>query len=375
LGDAPALKAFDAAREAAEAGVRQADRGLNPTIDFQLENALGTGLYQGVDRTEATLSFSQTLERGGDREARTQLAVRQGDRTRAAGEVARQDLLHDIEAAYVDAQRAAAELRVAEERLAIAREVAVTVERRVEAARDPLLAQSRSETLVAEAEIAVENAGLAAAAARTRLASFWVGSSEFEIDMSSFDALTPQSTSGSSDAPELAVAQAALREAEARIEVERARSKLDPTVSAGVRYFRSGDEAAFVVGLSIPLGINDNNSAAVARASADSSRARLETEALARAIERQTASARSQMDISAQEIAAIDARLIPAAQEAVDRARAGYDQGGFSYLDVLDAQRALSNARLQRISALSSYHRARAALKRLLGGYAAGPAQ
>lgn len=375
LGETPVLKATEAAREAADAGVRQADRGLNPSIDFLLENALGTGLYQGIDRTEATVTFNQTLEWGGDREARTQLAVRQGQRVRALGDVARQDLLHDVEIAYIDAQRAQADLLAAEERLALAREVAATVARRVEAARDPLLAASRSNTLVAEAEIAVENARLADLAARDNLALFWIGDSNFQIDMSTFDRVSGVEIDGASLAPEMVASRAAQQEAEARIAVERARSTLDPTVSAGLRYFRDGSEAAFVVGFSIPLGVNDSNSAAVAKASADSTRARLETEILQRNFDRQAASARSQMNIAAREIDAIDARLIPVAEEAVERARVGYNQGGFSYLDVLDAQRALSAAQLQRNAALNSYHRARAALKRLLGGYAASTAQ
>lgn len=375
LGDTPVLRVSEAAREAAEAGVRQAGRGINPSIDFMLENALGTGLYQGIDRTEATLSFSQTLEWGGDREARTQLAVRQGAKVKAAGDIAQQDLLYEVEIAYVDAQRAVAELRVAEERLALAREVAATVQRRVEAARDPLLASSRSNTLVAEAQIAVENARLAEQSARERLASFWSGASDFQIDTSSFDGALNLVLPSDSVAPEVAAARAALGEAEARIAVERARATLDPTVSAGLRYFQDGSEAAFVVGFSIPLGINDDNSAAIARASAETSRARLEVEVLERNIQRQVSTSRSQMAIAAKEVAAIDSSLIPSAQEAVERARAGYDQGGFSYLDVLDAQRVLTNARLQRVSALASYHRARTALKRLLGGFSADTAQ
>lgn len=375
LGETPVLRATEAAREAADASVRQADRSPNPSVDFLLENALGTGLYQGIDRTETTLTLNQTLEWGGDREARTQLAVRQGERTRAGGDVARQDLLHEVEIAYISAQRAQADLMAARERLALAQEVAATVARRVEAARDPLLAASRSNTLVAEAEIAVENARLTDLAARDNLALFWSGASEFQVDMSAFDRVSGLEIGGATLAPEIAVSRAAQQEAEARIAVERAKSTLDPSVSAGLRYFRDGSEAAFVVGFSIPFGVNDSNSAAVARAAADSSRARLETEILERNLERQAASARSQMNIAAREIAAIDARLIPAAQEAVERARAGYNQGGFSYLDVLDAQRVLSAARLQRNAALDSHHRAQAALKRLLGGYAVGAAQ
>ncbi len=375
LTGTPLLKAEEAARDVAEAGVRQADRKPNPSIDFLVENAVGTGLYQGLDRTEATLTYNQTLEWGGDREARTQLAVRQGERIRASGDLARQDLLYDVELAYINAQRAQADLAAAEERLALAREVAATVARRVEAARDPLLAASRSNTLEAEAEIAVESARLTDLAARDNLAMFWGGGGDFRVDMSTFGSVSSFEMSGMTLAPELAAARAAQQEADARVAVERARSRLDPTVSAGLRYFRDGGEAAFVLGFSIPLGVNDDNGAAVAKASADSSRARLETQILERNVEREAAALRSQMSIAAREIASIDARLIPAAQEAVERARAGYNQGGFSYLDVLDAQRVLSTAQLRRNTALDSHHRAKAALKRVLGGYAAGAAQ
>lgn len=375
LAGAPVLRVADAARQASAASVRQADRGLNPTIDVMVENALGTGLYQGLDRTEGTLTFSQTIERGGDRAARTQLAMRQGERSRLQGEVAVQDLLLEVETSYIDAQRAAAERVVAEERLAIAREVAATVTRRVEAARDPLLAASRSQTQVAEAEIALETARLLEGAAKARLASFWGGALQFEVETASFNQATPLIPVNGRSAPEVEAAHAAEHEADAQVAVERARARPDPTLSAGVRYFNQDREAALVVGVSIPLGINDDNSGAVDRAAAESQRVRFETEALRRNVERQLSAASSQIEIAASEIAAIDGRLLPAAQEAVARARDGYMQGGFSYLDVLDAQRVLANARLQRISVLTSYHRARAALKRLQGGYPAAPGQ
>jgi outer membrane protein TolC len=43
--DAPAMQAADQARLGAEAGVRQADRAPNPTLDVTAENLLGSGLY------------------------------------------------------------------------------------------------------------------------------------------------------------------------------------------------------------------------------------------------------------------------------------------------------------------------------------------
>jgi cobalt-zinc-cadmium efflux system outer membrane protein len=375
LDDAPVLGVYASAALASEAAVQQADRALNPTFDILVENALGTGYYSGFDRVENTFSFAQTIERGGDRAARVMLARRQGDRTQADGDIARQDILAEVAAAYLAAQQTAAELAVAEERLAIAREVAATVDRRVAAARDPLLAASRTMTQLAEAEIALDRARATDESTRRHLASYWGGAADFGVEPLAEVAAGGASVVAADGAPELRAAAAAEREADAAIAVEQARAKPNPTVSAGVRYFRDNSEAAFVVGVSVPLTFRDNNGGAIARASAEAQRARFETEALRRNLERQIASATSQMEIAADEVASLDRRMLPSAEQAVARARQGYEQGGFSYLDVLEAQRVLSAARLQRVSALASYHRARVALTRLLGGFAAGGAQ
>jgi outer membrane protein, heavy metal efflux system len=129
------------------------------------------------------------------------------------------------------------------------------------------------------------------------------------------------------------------------------------------------------VGFSIPLGFSDQNDAAISRAHAETSRLRFEGEALRRNIEREANTARSQMEIARAEVEAIDARLLPSAEQALAYAREGYNAGGFSYLDVLDAQRLVVQARLQRNSALHAFHSARVALARLTGAYAEGSAQ
>jgi cobalt-zinc-cadmium efflux system outer membrane protein len=372
LNDAPALEASEQARRAAEAGLRQADRAVNPTLELGAENFGGWRSFQWMNRAETTLSFNQALEVGGDREARTQLA---GAGVRAAqldGALRRQDLLFEIETVYIAAQLSAADLVVANDRLVVAREIVATVDRRVQAARDPLMAASRSQALLADAEIAVNSARLAADAARIQLASYWGGDAAFTVDLSDFTRSAPAVGGATSiiGSPELARVQAEEERARANLAVERARAQPDPTVSAGVRYFNEYDEAAFVFGVTIPLTWWDNNSGAVERASAERSKVRLEAQALRRNLERETASISAQMEIARAEVEAIDTRLLPAAQQALQRAREGYAAGAFSYLDVLDAQRVLIDARLQRNSALGSYHRARAALARLSGAYA-----
>jgi outer membrane protein, heavy metal efflux system len=371
LGDAPTLQAAEQAGLAAEAGVRQADRRINPTLGVDLENAGGQNAYQGLDRAETTLSFNQTLEIGGARKARTEMARSGVTATRAETALRRQELLYAVETAYIAAQVSASNLAVANDRLVVAKEILATVERRVQAARDPLMAESRSQALLADAEIAVTSARLTDEAARRQLASYWGGEGSFSVDLSRFVDLArqPGLAAGAAASPEIARARAEEERASAAVAVERAKGRPDPTVSAGVRYFHEYDEAALIVGVTIPLTLWDNNSGGVGRAEAERSKARLETEAIRRNIEREAASAAAQIDIARTEIEGIDARLLPVAQEALARARQGYAAGAFSYLDVLDAQRVLVDARLKRNSALGSYHRARATLARLTGAY------
>jgi len=56
--------------------------------------------------------------------------------------------------------------------------------------------------------------------------------------------------------------------------------------------------------------------------------------------------------------------VLPGAEEAFQFARGGYDAGKFGYLEVLDAQRTLFDARRQFNEAVLDYHQQRAVLER-----------
>jgi cobalt-zinc-cadmium efflux system outer membrane protein len=370
LADAPALQASEQAMFGAEAGVRQAGRAPNPTLDITAENFAGGDRYQAFDRAETTLALSQRLEWGGDRDARTQLAAADVKAAQAGGVVRRQDVLHQVALAYLAVQKTGAELEIASQRAEVAREIVETVNRRVEAARDPLLAGARADALLAEVEIGVEAARLAEGAAKARLASYWGGDANLMVELASFQTFSGEAGSSVDGNPDLTLAAAEQERAIAAVAVEQARAQQDPTVSAGVRYFHETEEAALVVGVAVPLPFRDRNEGAIARAQSERSRLRYEQEAVRRNLEREANMARSQMSIARAEIEAIDSRLLPSAEEALAFARQGYSAGGFSYLDVLDAQRIVVQARLQRISAFHSYHSARVALARLTGAFA-----
>ncbi|MDO9247135.1 MAG: TolC family protein, partial [Phenylobacterium sp.] len=203
--------------------------------------------------------------------------------------------------------------------------------------------------------------------ARAALARFWGGSSAFRLALEPFfDAKRPVMPAS------LTVADLALLEAErdvtiANVRVEQARAVVDPTVRAGVRYLGDGNNVAFVVGGTIPLRRYDTNRSGIERAQAERTAAEADITAARLAREREIAQLISKISSAATEAERIRAEVIPPAIRSVEQVREGFGRGGFSYLDVTEAERALADARARRVSVLRQYHLDQAALDRLTG--------
>lgn len=366
----PSLAGANARLASAEARARQAGLRPNPTVGADLENFAGTGDYDLLGAPEATLYYEQTVERGGKPVARTGLARAELEVVRWRGRVTRLDYLRDVQIAWIEAQAAEAEAIVAEARFVAARTAQADIERRVKAARDPLFAAARAETQAAEAEIALARARTAARDAKLALAAFWGGGADFDLDVNLFfqlgDALA---LAPDAESPDLALLSAERDSAIARIAVEKAGAVPDPRVRGGVRYLGDSGDVAVIVGGSIPLQRFDTNREGIARANADRTAADADLEAARLSREREIARLQARIAASASQAERIRTQVIPAALEAVRLVREGFARGGFQYIDVTDAERALAEARTRRIEVLKSLHLDRAALDRLTGRY------
>jgi len=67
-------------------------------------------------------------------------------------------------------------------------------------------------------------------------------------------------------------------------------------------------------------------------------------------------------------VQALQADVLPGSKSAYDAATIGFENGKFSFLEVLDAQRTYFTAKSQYLKALAEAHRAAAEIDRLLGG-------
>jgi len=366
----PAKAGLDARLRAVDAGVRQADLKPNPTLGLTVENLPTLGGGDILGRTETTLSYEQRLERGGDRPARTTLARSEGLLVVAQARIAQLDRMEAVQRAWADAMAAQATLEIARERLSLAERFQTEVQRRVNAARDPLFAGARAEAELAQTQIDFDQAEIAVRVARIVLAKFWDGTADFNLGQSDFeDTSASRVAAGEVASADLEAFRARQAIAEAQARLEEARAVPDPTVSVGVRHIWD-NEVALVFGGSIPLQRHDRNQGAIDRARAESLAAQADQNALRQEREREIARLQVQLLARANEARRIAEETLPQAERAVTLVRDGFARGGFTYNDVMSAHTALLQTKARRVAVLQTFHNDRARLDRLTGAHA-----
>ncbi|MBK1968889.1 TolC family protein [Brevundimonas diminuta] len=366
----PARAGLDARLRAVDAGVRQADLKPNPTLGLTVENLPTLGGGDVLGRTETTLSYEQKLERGGDRPARTTLARSEGLLVVAQARIAQLDRMEAVQRAWADAMSAQAMLEIARERLSLAERFQAEVQRRVNAARDPLFAGARAEAELAQAQIDFDQAEIAVRVARIVLAKFWDGTADFHLGQSDFeDTSASRVAAGEVASTDLEAFRARQAIADAQARLEEARAVPDPTVSVGVRHIWD-NEVALVFGGSIPLQRHDRNQGAIDRARAEGLAAQADQNALRQEREREIARLQVQLLARANEARRIAEETLPQAERAVTLVRDGFARGGFTYNDVMSAHTALLQTKARRVAVLQTFHNDRARLDRLTGAHA-----
>lgn len=377
LAESPRLKSFGSAMMASKGARRQAGVLPNPEIGLEAENVAGQGPYKGTDSAEMTAGVSQLIEIGGKRSARQEAADRGYDIANFDYKAARLDLIRDVTIAYADAVAAQEEVKLAEEQRNLANEVLGTVSKRVAAAAEPLIQKSKAEVALATSEIAFNKATRELEVAKKKLASLWGQNGDgFSLDASDF--FSVQSSEILSDVtrrlettPDIARLDAELARAKANLDLERANAIPDPTISAGVRSFRETKDQAFVFGVSLPIPVFNLNQGNIERAHHEVSKSESDKQLAVLGLSNELTRAAQELQTAHDEAESLKATILPAAEKAFSLSRQGYQAGKFPYLEVLDAQRTLFEARSQYNAALKNYHTHRAEVERLTAAHTA----
>ncbi|NQD55224.1 TolC family protein [Pseudomonas sp. CM25] len=345
---------------------RQAGLLPNPELAWEVEDTRR-------DTSTTTVTLSQPLELGGKRGAR--IAVAGAGQAIAQLDLERQrNGLHaDVVQAFHAALRAQTALELAQQSLAVTERGLRVVQGRVTAGQSAPVETTRAQVQLAQAQAEVRRAQSQRRVAYQVLARL-TGSPLAGFDQLQASSLSP-GVAPNADAlldrieqtVEWRLAAAQVERGDASLGSEKAQRIPNLTVSLGSQYSREDRERVNVLGLSMPLPLFDRNQGNVLAAARRADQARDLRNAVELRLRSETRSALSQWDTAMQEVDAYDGTILPAAQQAVDTATRGFEMGKFAFLDVLDAQRTLIQARGLYLEALASATDARAQVERIYG--------
>ena len=378
LANNPALAARAWEVRAADGRILQAGLPPNPELEAEIENFGGSADRRNLDSAEATLQLSQLIELGGKRGKRRRVARAEQTVAGWEYEAERLETYAATSRAFFEVLAAQRQVELRGRQLDLARSVLETVRERVAAGRVTPLEETKASVEASAARIALERARRELEAARGRLVAAWGGTpSSFGTAQGDLESLTPPPPLDSIlshliDNPLVQRWEAEQNLRRSALSLEQARTHPDVKLSAGIRRLMDTDDNAFVAGVSIPIPIFGLNPGGVLEAERRLPQGQAQGRAAIVQVTNAARQAYSEFSAVHAEIRSLMEQVLPGAQQAYDAAQTGYREGRFGFIDVLDAQRTLFEARARYVEALAAYHRARTDLERLAGRPLAG---
>ncbi|CRM84219.1 putative metal transporter-like exported protein [Pseudomonas sp. FH4] len=369
FADNPDLAAAQWEIDIAQGGRQQAGLIPNPVASWDAEDT------RRSTRT-TTLKLTQTLELGGKRGARIDVASRAQDAAAQELEQRRNLLRAEVIDGFYGALRAQERLELAQRSVALAERGLVVANGRVTAGKSSPVEATRAQVQLSEIRLERSRAEIGVTDAYRRLAAITGNANtdfqRVEAGASAIPAL-PSSTqllARLENTAELRLAELQIQQREAGLGLEKAQRIPDLDVSIGSQYDASVRERVNLVGVSMPIPLFNRNQGNVLAASRRADQARDLRNATELRLRTETRQALDLWSTANSEVRAFNQVILPAAQSAVDSATRGFEMGKFNFLDVLDAQRTLIAARTQYLAALAQATDAWVRIERIYGDLA-----
>lgn len=372
LAGNPALVAAGHEVAAAAAQVLQGSLRPNPEFSYQTEDA------SRLSRT-SSVQIGLPFETGGKRDARMR-----------AADLGRQVAVSDLDgralrvraaavAAFFDVLAAQELAALATDSMRLAQRATDIAARRVAAGKVSPVEETRARVAEAGVRVTQTQADSELRNARRRLSSLWgnptpnfsgaQGEVERLTELPSADAIEQRLASS----PLLQRAQRELERRRSLVSLEQSRAVPDFMLSVGMRRSIETPGNLALLGVTVPLPVANRNQGNILEALRREDKARDELYAIQVGLISDVQQALERVRARREESELLRRDVLPGARSAYDAATIGFENGKFSFLEVLDAQRTLFAVKSQYLNALANFHRAQAELESLLGQDAPNP--
>lgn len=360
-------------REQALAGQRTS-AGLRPPLQINggLEDVLGSGDLSTFEGAELTLSLSQVVELGGQRDARVGVASRRADLLGAEQRIAELDLLAEVTRRYIAVAAAQEQVTLESRATALAQQTLDALQPLVTAGQTPASEQARATAALERARLAEGHAQAALDAAKVDLASMWAAQPDFALVTA--DLLQVGDAGVLSDLlidldmnPDLLLFASEERLLDAQLQEAQSEQRGTVQVSAGIRHLRTNNDTGFIFGASMPLGTRERAAGAIATAQANRQEVAARRAIALNRMRAQLTGLHLQLAHAVLEVNTLRTAVLPELDDAQQQTRAAYLGGRYTYLELVSAQQEYLDAERALIAAATDAHLLRAEIERLSG--------
>lgn len=349
--------------------------GLKPAININasIENALGTGDLRGFNGAETTISLSKIVELGDKRSTRVGVINRRLELLQSEQKVAELDLLS--EATFLFIALAAAQERVSlqTEAVEIAEQTLALLEPLVTAGQTPQLELSRANAALSRAKIAERYANSTLETAKIKLASMW-GSQNPQYSAVNANFFSPGEPGSLSSLllnlernPYIAVFANEQRLGEAQLREAQTQQQNNIQWTAGIRHLQEINDAGLIFNISVPLFNKQRSSGAMRSAQASMNETEARRVAALNNMRGQLYVLYKQLEHSIFEVHVLQDDVLPLLTDVLNQTKQAYENGRYSYLELVSAQREYLDAELSLINTTANVHMLRAEIERLSG--------
>jgi outer membrane protein, heavy metal efflux system len=352
LANNPELRASGSRIDAASGRAYQAKLWPNPELELSAEDWPING-GGGFSDAKQTIGLAQTFPFPGKKKLDRQIGASGVRLTRAELSLRRIELIRDVKTAFFQVLAAERLVAVETELVGVAEASAMAARKRVAAgaatdqeqlrAEIPL-EQARTELSGFERELLAARQSLALHLGRPDLSEAPLSGALVEIPTPSLLDQGPETWLANHPS----VATARTSRDRTQLELRRARLEPYPDVRVGLAGGRIGetDQSIIQLGFSLPLPIIDTGKGKKEEAQANVSVAEAELASIEQRLLRDWRIARQHLRTAADQVASYRDRILPKANEALRLVQTGFEQGKFSFIDLLDTQRTTAEVRL-----------------------------
>ncbi|HIJ50096.1 MAG TPA: TolC family protein [Nitrospinae bacterium] len=369
----PHLKAFSFEKRAKEARALQSGLRPNPKLNISVEDAAGTGGFNGFDQSQTTIQLSQLIELGGKRAAR----LRSNNLSKKLAdwdyETKRMDVLTQVARSYALLLKSQQQTKLTEDLVKLSEKFLNIVDERVKAGKVAALEKIKSKINLSYIKVEFEKAKRELKVARRNLSITWgTPQPQFEVALGNLNEISDVPSLENlrtrlGNNPDLARWTTELEQRQAVLDSEISKSIPNMQLQGGFRRLETTNDHSLVFGISIPLQFFNRNQGAIEEARHKLGKAEAEKQAKKASTERNFLDAYNELVFYQAQVSSIKNQILPGAEKAFNGIQEGYRFGKFNLLDVLDSQKTFFQTKKLYLNSLAQYHNTLADLERLIG--------